>query len=299
MAAPRPYWKGQLKLSLVSFPVELYSATAGSTKISFHQIHEPTGKRVRYEKTVPGVGPVDSGEIMKGFEYEKDNYVLLDDEELDAVKLETRKTMELIQFVDYDEVAPLYFERPYFMVPADEQAEEAFRVIRDALRETKKMGLGKLAIRGREYLAAVKPCAKGLLLETLRFEDEVREADNFFRDIGDEPAPEELLDVAKQLIERKTARFDPSAFKDLYGEALRALVDAKLKSRGRKVKIDKDERRPSGAQVIDLMGALKRSLETTGGDKKGREKKGGDKKPTARRKPAAKAKSASGRKKSA
>jgi len=265
MAAARPYWKGQIKLSLVSFPVELYSATAGTSKITFHQIHEPTGKRVRYEKTVPGVGAVDTDEIMKGFEYEKGNYVLLDDEELDAVKLESRKTMELTQFVDYDEVSPLFFEKPYFVAPGDSQAEEAFRVIRDALRATKKMGIGKLAIRGREYLAALRPCGKGLLLETLRFEDEVRKAETYFRDISDEPPPEELLDVAKQLIGRKEARFDPGAFQDSYAAALRELVDAKLKSRGRKVKLDKEERPSAGAQVIDLMGALKRSLESSGG----------------------------------
>jgi DNA end-binding protein Ku len=291
MAAARPFWKGQLKLSLVAFPVELYSATAGSARISFHQIHEPTGKRVRYEKTVPGVGPVDTGEIMKGFEYEKDNYVLLDDEELDAVKLETRKTLDLTQFVDYDEVSPLFFDKPYFVAPGDSQAEEAFRVIRDALRETRKMGLGKLAVRGREYLAAVKPCGKGLLLETLRFEEEVREAENYFRDVSDEPPPEELLDVAKQLIERKAAPFDPAAFRDSYAEALRELVDAKLKSRGRKVKLDKEEPRARGAQVIDLMGALKRSLEgEKGGKAKG--KNSSARKPVAKKSAASKKKSA-------
>lgn len=293
MAAARPYWKGQLKLSLVSFPIELYSATAGTNKISFHQIHEPTGKRVRYEKTVPGVGPVDTAEIMKGFEYEKGNYVLLDNEELDAVKLESRKTMELTQFVDYDEVPPLFFERPYFVVPGDQQAEEAFRVIRDALRETRKMGLGKLAIRGREYIAAVRPCGKGLLLETLRFEEEVRKADSYFRDISDAPPPEELLDVAKQLIGRKEARFDPGAFKDSYAEALRDLVDKKLKSRGRKIKAEKEERQPRGAQVIDLMGALKRSLETSGGEKSGGKTQGRSKsKPPAKKSAARKKKSA-------
>jgi DNA end-binding protein Ku len=289
MAAARPYWKGQLKLSLVSFPVELYSATTGSTNISFHQIHEPTGKRVRYQKTVPGVGPVDTDEIKKGFEYEKGNYVLLEDEELDAVKLETRKTVELTQFVDYDEVSPLYFEKPYFVAPGDSQAEEAFRVIRDALRETRKMGLGKLAIRGREYIAAVRPCGKGLLLETLRFEDEVREAENYFRDISDARPPKELLEVAKQLIDRKAAPFDPGKFRDAYAEALGELVDAKLKSRGRKVKLDKEEPRAGGAQVIDLMGALKRSLESDGG---------AGKKSKAKAKPAAK-KSAARKKKSA
>jgi Ku protein len=152
----------------------------GSTKISFHQIHEPTGKRVRHEKTVPGVGRSDTDEIMKGFEYEKGEYVLLDDEELDAVKLETRKTLELTQFVDYDEVSPLYFERPYFMVPGDSRPKRPSGSSATRLRETRKMGLGKLAIRGREYIAAVRPCGKGLLLETLRFEDEVREAEGFF-----------------------------------------------------------------------------------------------------------------------
>jgi DNA end-binding protein Ku len=291
MVAARPYWTGQLKLSLVSFPVELYSATAGAKGIVFHQIHEPTGKRVRYEKTVPGVGPVDTDEIMKGFEYEKGSYVLLDNDEIDAVKLETRKAIDLTQFVDYDDVSPLYFDKPYFVVPGDEQAEEAFRVIRDALRDTRKMGLGKLAVRGREYIAAVRPCGKGLLLETLRFEEEVREADTFFRDVGDEPPPDELLDVAKQLIERKAARFDPAAFRDTYAEALRDLVDEKLKSRGRRVKLDKEEPRARGAQVIDLMGALKRSLEKTGGEKKKSGKK-------AKAKPAAR-KSAGGKKKSA
>ena len=294
MAPARPYWKGHIKLSLVSFPVELYSATAGSTKISFHQIHEPTGKRVRYEKTVPGVGKVDTAEIMKGFEYEKGEYVLLDNEELDAVKLETRKTLELTQFVDYDEVSPLFFEKPYYVAPGDKQAEEAFRVIRDALRETRKMGLGKLAIRGREYVAAIRPCGKGLLLETLRFEDEVREAEGFFRDVTDEAPPQELLDVAKQLIERKAAPFDASKFNDSYAQALRALVDEKLKSRGRKVTLDKDEPRTGGgAQVIDLMGALKRSLEgEKGGGREAKTSKTKSKPAAKKKQPARKKKSA-------
>ncbi len=295
MAAARPYWKGQLKLSLVSLPVELYSATAGKARISFHQIHEPTGKRIRYEKTVPGVGAVDTGEIVKGYEYQKGNYVLLESEELDAVKLETRKTMELTQFVDYDEVSPLYFEKPYFMTPGDKEAEEAYRVIRDALREARKMGIGKLAIRGREYLAAVRPCGKGMLLETLRFEDEVRKAEAYFNDIGEAAPPEELLEVAKQLIARKVAPFDPSAFKDSYAKALRELVDRKIKSPGRTIKADEDERPAGGAQVIDLMAALKRSLETSGGDKASDTKTRGSGK--AKRKPKAAAKKSPARKK--
>ena len=290
MAASRPMWKGQLRLSLVSINVEMFTAHKSGATASFNQIHKPSGKRVHYQKVVDGIGPVEAEDIKKGYQYEKGEYVLLEDEELDAVKLETKKTLDLVQFVDEGEIPPLYFDTPYFMAPVDELAEDAFRVIRDALRETKKMGIGKLAIRGREYLAAIRPCGKGLLLETLRFEAEVRKAETYFRDIGDKPPPAELLEVAKQLIARKVAPFDPAAFKDTYAKALRELVDRKLKSRGRKIKADKDERQTGGAQVIDLMGALKRSLESSGGDKTGGAK--------AKSKPPAK-KSAARKKKSA
>jgi len=268
MAARRAYWSGQLRLSLVSIPVEIFPATASAPKLAFHQIHKPSGKRIRYEKIAPGVGPVDRDEIIKGYEYDKGEYVLLTDEELDAVKLESRKTLELTQFVDACEIDPIYYERPYFMVPADELAEDAFRVVRDALRVTKKVGLGQLAIRGREYVASVKPCGNGLLLETLRFEDEIRKADPYFRGIAGGKADSELLDVAKQLIEKKTAPFDASVFKDHYGSALKELIDRKLKSKGRKITVEKEEKRPSGENVIDLMSALKKSLEKSGGKTK-------------------------------
>ena len=154
MPSPRPYWTGQLRLSLVSIPVELYTATRSAAKLSFNQVHKPSGKRVRYEKVVPGIGPVDADDILKGFEYEKGHYVLLTDDEIDAVKLETRKTLELTQFVDACEIDPIYFDRPYFVVPQDELAEDAFRVVRDALRKAKKIGLGQLALRGHEYIVA-------------------------------------------------------------------------------------------------------------------------------------------------
>src|SRR3712207_2470665 len=144
----RAYWSGQIRHALVSIPVELFSATRSSGSISFNQIHEPSGKRVRYEKAVPGLGAVDASEIVKGYEYEKGRYLLVDEEEIESVKLESKKTLDLIQFVDLHEVDPLYFEKPYFVVPKDELAEEAFRVVRDALRQTKKVGLGQLALRG-------------------------------------------------------------------------------------------------------------------------------------------------------
>jgi len=268
MPASRPIWKGQLRLSLVSIAVELYSATKPNAKPSFRQIHEPTGKPINYEKVVAGVGPVDKDEIMKGFEYENGDYVLLTDKEIDDVKLETRKTLELTQFVGANEIDPIYFDKPYFVVPADELAEDAFRVIRDALRQSEKYGLGQLALRGKEYLVAIKPTGTGLLLETLHYEDEIRKADPFFSGISSKKADEDLLEVATALIDKKTAKFDASVFKDHYQAALRELIAHKLKSKGKTVstKPEEAEERPSGSNVVDLMAALKSSLEG-GGDK--------------------------------
>ena len=183
--AARAYWKGQIRLALVSIPVEIFSATKSGATIAFNQIHEPTGKRIKYEKVVPGVGPVDADDIVKGFQYEKGSYVLLDDEELEAVKLESKKTLELTQFVDPNEIDALYYEKPYYVVPADDLAEEAYIVLREALRETKKVGLGQLAMRGREYVVSLKPCGRGILLETLRYADEVVKAQGYFREITD------------------------------------------------------------------------------------------------------------------
>lgn len=277
MPATRPIWKGQLRLSLVSIPVELFSAARSDAKPSFRQIHEPTGKPIHYEKVVAGVGPVDKDDIVKGFEYDKGDFVLLTDDEIDAAKLETRKTMELTQFVDADEIDPVYYDKAYFVVPTDELAEDAFRVIRDALRQTNKVGIGQLAMRGKEYLAAIKPSGKGLMLETLHYQDEIRKADPFFSEISSKEAEPDLLEVATALIEKKTAAFDASAFKDHYQAALHELIGRKMKNKGRKITADMDDEpaRPSGSNVVDLMAALKESLE--GGNKS-----------TARRKPAGK-----------
>src|SRR5688500_11174920 len=214
MAASRPMWKGQLRLSLVSINVEMFTAHKSGATTSFNQIHKPSGKRVHYQKVVDGIGPVEAEDIKKGYEYEKGEYVLLEDEELDAVKLETKKTLDLVQFVDEGEIPPLYFDKPYFMAPADELAEEAFRVIRDALRSTKKVGLGQLALRGNEYLVAVKPCGKGMLLETLYYGEELKEGDQFFTDVAASKADPDLLTVATALIEKKTNKFDVHAFKN-------------------------------------------------------------------------------------
>ncbi|MFN4273737.1 MAG: Ku protein [Aliihoeflea sp.] len=266
--AVRPVWKGQLRLSLVSIPVEMYSATNRSSTISFRQIHKPSGKPVRYEKVVPGIGPVDADDIWKGYEVESDEYVLIEPEEIDRIKLETKKTLELIQFVDITEIPPIYFDKPYFLAPTDELAEDAFRVVRDALGQSRKAGLGQLAMRGREHLVAVRPCGSGLLLETLHYEEEIRKTDPFFSSISKKKAEKELLAVASDLIEKKTAPFDAGAFKDRYADAIRKLVADKSKGRKSRVAVESGSSRPKGDNVVDLMSALKKSLEDSGGSKK-------------------------------
>jgi DNA end-binding protein Ku len=257
----RPLWTGQLRLSLVSVAVALYPALKSGERLSFHQVHAPSGKRIRYEKVVPGVGPVDTDEIRKGYEVSKGRYVLLEDEEIEKVRVESRQTCELVQFVDHCEIDPIYFDKPYYLRPADDLGEEPYRVIRDALRETKKVALGQIVLRGREYIASIKPCGKGLLLETLRFADEVRRATAFFDDIGAAKSEKDLLELAEELIARKTAAFDPSVFHDKYTEALRHLIEAKAKHKT--VEVTEEEEPRHGGQVIDLVEALKRSVRGT------------------------------------
>lgn len=273
--AARAYWQGQIRLALVSIPVEIYSASKSGAKIRFNQIHEPSGKRIKYEKTVPGVGPVDRDDIIKGYEISKGEYVLLEDEEIEAVKIESRKTLELVQFVEACEIDPLYFEKPYYVAPKDELAEEAFVVLREALRKSKKVALGQLSVRGSEKLVALKPCGKGLLLETLRYADEVRKGQAFFDDIDKAKPKKELLDLATTLIEEKSAPFDTSEFEDRYVDALKKLIDKKAKSKSKKAIVaDVDE--PDGGDggnVIDLMAALKKSV----GEKKSSSGKSGSK----------------------
>lgn len=286
--AARAYWQGQIRLALVSIPVEIYSATKSGASISFRQIHEPSGKPIHYEKSVTGIGPVDPDEIMKGYQIEKGEYVLLDQEEIDAVKLESKKTLELTQFVDAHEIDVIYYEKPYFVVPADDLAEEAFIVLREALKRTKKVGLGQLALRGREYVVSLKPCGRGLVLETLRYADEVNRAQGYFRDIPDAKPDDDLLDLAETLIAKKTAKFDPQEFHDRYVDALKDLVERKVKAKGRKIVDTQEEDRPSGGNVVDLMAALKKSLEKGGAAKTSDDKPAPKKRAAPKAKPAAK-----------
>lgn len=278
----RAYWQGQIRLALVSIPVEIYSATKSGAAISFKQIHEPSGQPIHYEKVVTGVGPVDTDEIMKGYEVSKGEYVLLQQDEIDAVKLESKKTLELTQFVDASEIDVLYYEKPYFVVPADDLAEEAFIVLREALRQSKKVGLGQLAMRGREYVVSLKPCGRGMVLETLRYADEVHKAQGYFREIPDDKPDQELLDLAQALIDKKTAAFHPQEFHDRYVDALKDLVERKRKAKGETIIEDKGETK-SGSNVVDLMAALKKSMGGATADKTPARK------PTAAKPPADKA----------
>jgi DNA end-binding protein Ku len=288
--AARPIWRGQIRLALVSIPVEIYSATKSGASIAFHQVHEPSGKRIKYEKVVPGIGPVDRDEIVKGYEVSKGHYVLLDQEEIEAVKLESRKTLDLVQFVDIGDIDAMYYEKPYYVVPADDLAEEAFVVLRDALRKAKKVGIGQLAMRGQEYVVAIKPCGKGMLLETLRYADEVNKANSYFREIGDAKPDPDLLDLASTLIEKKAGDFDASEFHNRYVDALKGLIAEKQKNKGEKIIQEPDSEPPKGSNVIDLMAALKKSLgndgKGAGNDNKGAAKKPAAKKSAAKKEPA-------------
>jgi DNA end-binding protein Ku len=256
--APRAYWKGHVRLSLVSFPVQLIPAIETKERVSFHRVHRPTGQRVRYQPVVPDRGPVETDEIGKGYEYEKGRFVVMEDEEVDKLKLESTHTLDVVQFVEDNEIDPLYYEKPYFVLPDGSFAEDAFRVVRDTMRETRKVAIGQIVLSTRERIATVRPYDRGLLLETLRYAEEVRPASRYFAEISDRQSDGEQLELAKQLIKMKSAPFDPEKFKDHYQVALRELVAAKLQ--GREPSGLRED--TGGPKVINLMEALKRSLKT-------------------------------------
>jgi DNA end-binding protein Ku len=255
----RTYWKGHLRLSLVSIPIDVYNAVESQYEISFRQIHKPSGRRVSYEKTVPGIGKIENSDIVKGYEVEPDVYVILDPEEIDAVKIETKKTIDIVQFVDAEEIDYRYFERPYFITPADKLAGEGYVVIRDALRKTGKVGLAQVTISGREWLVAISPLQDGLCMAMLRYADELRKPEDFFDEVPAEKPAKEMVDLAVQLITQKSGAFHPEKFENHYQTALQALVTDKVK--GKKIIASPEVPRSLGGNVVDLMAALKASVE--------------------------------------
>jgi DNA end-binding protein Ku len=250
----RPYWTGQIRLSLIA--VEIFPAVNNYRTIPLHEIYRKTGERVHHQNVV-NERPIEREDIIKGFEYKKGEYVELEPQEIKDLKLPSSDVLEIIQFVDAAEIDPIYFERPYFVVPKNDAAEKAFAIIREALRQTAKFGLGQLVIGGRERLCALKPCGRGMLLEVIRYKEEVRRADVYFDEIDEVKISKDELNLAQQLIKQKTAKFNPAKFHDHYNEALRDLIDAKLhKHKPRKV----EEKKPH-PKVINLLDALKKSLD--------------------------------------
>lgn len=254
----RAYWKGHLRLSLVSIGVEIYNAVESASEISFRQIHKPSGRRVNYEKVVQGIGKIDNADIVKGYEVDTDTYVTLAPEEIEALKLESKKTIDLTQFVDANEIDTRYFERPYFVVPTDALAGEGYVVIREALKKSGKVGLAQVTIGGREWLVAIAPLGNGLVMEMLRYSEELRDPADFFDEVPTTKPEKEMVDLALQLIDKKSAAFKPENYEDHYQTALKDLVQAKLK--GRKIIAPHEETRPKGANIVDLMDALKKSI---------------------------------------
>src|SRR5687767_10139011 len=252
------YWRGFLRLQLVSINVDIYAATESASEIHFNQIHRPSGKRVKYEKVVPGIGPVENADIVKGYQVEPDVYVIMEPEEVEAIRLESKKTIDMVQFVDASEIDARYYERPYYIVPKDEVAAEGYLVIREALKKAGKVGLGQLTMQGREHLAVIAPIEKkGMLLNIIRYDEELRKADKFFADLNAVKLDAGLVDLATELINRNTAPFDSKRFKDTYAVELRKLVEKKAK--GQKIEVPRPEKAPA-SNVVNLMDALKKSL---------------------------------------
>jgi DNA end-binding protein Ku len=248
-------------VSLVSFAIRLYPAYNPARQIAFHQIDRKSGRRVRQQLIVPESGPIDKADIVKGYEYEKDHYIEIDPDELSALKLPSKHTIDIVQFVRADEIDVVYYDTPYYIVPEDDLALPAFATVRDALRATRTAGLGEIVFSGREHLGAIRPCGKGMVLETLRYADEVRRSTPYFEDIKDVAVESDQLDLARKLIEQKTRPLDMSKFSDSYEAAVKELVEAKLHDRPPPK--DEEDSAPRG-NVVNLMDALKKSL--SGGD---------------------------------
>ena len=261
--ATRPTWQGYLRLSLVSCPVALYTATSRSGEVHFNMLSKKTNNRIKMIPTDPESGPIDRADIVKGYEIEKGRYVVVTDEEIKAVKLETTRTLDIERFVDEADIDRLYWNDPYFLAPDGDMAVEAFTVIREAMRKAKKVALGRLVMHQRERLMALEAHEKGILAYTIRNRREVREAEEIFAHIKAVKPPAAMVDIAARIIEQQEGPFDPSQFTDRYEEALRALI--KEKEKGHTIKAP-DE--PKEAEVLDLMEALKRSLGQSGGDRR-------------------------------
>jgi len=256
--APRPYWKGYLKLSLVSCPIALTPATSSSEKVSFRQVNKETGNRIRYKKVDSETDEeVASDDIGKGYEVAKDEYLIMDDEELDAVELESTHTIEIDQFVPFTQIDKRYYDQPYYIVPNDEVGVEAFAVIRDAMVGKGVAALGRVVMNKRERIIALEPHGKGLIGTSLHYPYEVRKADDYFEDIPDVKIAPDMLKLAQHIVDDKMGEFEPDLFQDRYEQALIEIIRKKQAHEP----LRKSVTRPAGStNVVNLMDALRRSM---------------------------------------
>jgi DNA end-binding protein Ku len=257
--AARPTWQGHLRLSLVTCPVALYTATSPKGDVHFNLINPKTMNRIRMVTTDPDTGPVERSSLVKGYEVEKGQYITLTDEEIKSVRLESTRTIDIERFVDLEEIDRLYWNDPYFLVPDGKMAAEAYAVIREAMVKSGRIALGRVVLHTRERLLALEPRDKGIAAYSLRTRDEVRKPDDFFKDIPDVKVDPGMVDIALRIIDQQAGPFDPSEFVDHYEEALKALIDEKLK--GHKPKAVAP---PTDTNVVDLMEALRQSLQKGG-----------------------------------
>ncbi|MGD0141906.1 MAG: Ku protein [Rhizomicrobium sp.] len=251
----RPLWEGHLRLSLVSCPIALYPATTHTNDIAFHLLNPKTNNRIRMIPTDPDEGPVERATLVKGYEFEKNRYVVLTPEELDAVKLETTHTLDIERFVDETSIDRLFWNDPFYLLPSEPSGVQAYTVIHDAMAGAGRIALGRVVMHTRERLMAVEPRGRGLVAYTLRMRNEVIDADTVFRDIPREKPDRRMIEIAEKIIEQQEGPFAPDAFKDRYETALRKLI--RRKERGEKIVAAEP---PEESNVIDLMDALKRSL---------------------------------------
>jgi DNA end-binding protein Ku len=259
--APRAYWKGYLKLSLVSCPIALFPATSEREKISFHQLNKETGNRVRYRKVDAVTGDdVESADIVKGYEVAKGEYIELEPEELEAVAIESKRVIEIDEFVPKTEIDELYLRDPYFIVPDGEVGQQAFAVIREAIRKEGMVALGKVVFTSREHIIALEPRNNGMVGVTLRYPYEVRQPEEYFDTIDDEKVPKDMMDLAIHIVDTKRGKFEPEKFEDHYENALKELL--RKKQKGEKIE---RPREPARTNVVNLMEALRQSVKAAGG----------------------------------
>jgi DNA end-binding protein Ku len=256
--APRAYWKGFLRLSLVSCPIQLFPATSEREKVSFNQINAETGNRIRYRKVDEHSGEeVEQQRIVKAYQVEKGQYIEISDDELEAVAPESKKTIEIDEFVPRSEIDELYFMRPYYIVPDGDVGQEAFAVIRESIAKMDKVAIGRVVLTTREHVIAMEPRGKGLMGTLLRYPYEVRDEKEYFDDIPNIKVKKDMLDLAQHIVETKSGHFEPESFEDHYETALRELIEKK--SKGIKIEAPK---RGEPAKVINLMDALRKSIRT-------------------------------------